>query len=112
MSGVAWVRTAVLSVLALAAGCGRSSSAGDPAGSYDGGPTAGGGTPLKRSLAVVKTGSGIVRSTPPGIDCAAACSAPFDPATNIVLMAVADAAWAFARWGAASSAPPPGHPLP
>jgi hypothetical protein len=59
---------------------------------------------------VVKSGSGIVRSTPPGIDCGAACSAAFDPGTNIILTAVADAGWSFAGWSGACGAPMPSSP--
>jgi hypothetical protein len=43
--------------------------------------------PTQRTLSVTVTGTGTVTSTPPGISCPGACSAPFDDGTNVALTA-------------------------
>jgi hypothetical protein len=52
------------------------------------------------TLTIAKTGagSGRVASSPAGIDCGGACSAPFDEGTAVTLTAAPDAGSAFAGW--------------
>jgi Divergent InlB B-repeat domain len=64
-------------------------------GGVDAGPPPAG----KHVLAVVKSGSGTVRSTLAGIDCGAVCSYAFDQGTSISLLAIADAGWKFEGFG-------------
>jgi hypothetical protein len=47
------------------------------------------------------TGSGVVTSTPPGIDCGPTCTAAFIEGTPVTLTAQADSSATFAGWGGA-----------
>ena len=49
-------------------------------------------------VAVTKVGQGRVTSTPPGIDCGAACSQPFPAGSTVTIEAVAKSKWTFVRW--------------
>jgi probable HAF family extracellular repeat protein len=53
---------------------------------------------IRISLAVRKSGSGTVRSSPAGIDCGQTCSATFDSGTTVALIAQPDAGWRFTGW--------------
>ena len=55
------------------------------------------------ALSVATTGNGRVVSTPAGIDCGAKCSAGFDTATTVTLVAHPDAGWTLGAWGGACS---------
>jgi hypothetical protein len=59
--------------------------------------------PSQFSLAVTRDGrgSGTITSSPAGIDCGTACSAPFDSATVVTLTAVSATGSVFAGWGGA-----------
>ena len=56
-------------------------------------------------LSVTKggSGSGVVTSTPAGINCGATCSASFENGTSVTLTATADAGSTFAGWSGACS---------
>ena len=63
---------------------------------------------MPTTLSVIKSGSGTVVSSPAGIDCGSACSAPFASGTPVSLSAIPDTGYAFAYWsgvcgGAAST---------
>ncbi|MHA2621037.1 MAG: InlB B-repeat-containing protein, partial [bacterium JZ-2024 1] len=51
------------------------------------------------TLTVTKNGNGVVTSTPAGIDCGNTCSAGYDDATSVTLIATEDPGWRFAGWG-------------
>lgn len=93
----------MLAALACAAACGGSSNpASNLGGPSDAGPPPDGGpSPEKRTLAVVRSGSGTVRSNPAGVDCGAVCSEVLDQGAQVSLTAIADAGWAFAGWSGA-----------
>lgn len=61
--------------------------------------------PALETLAIAGTGkgAGTVRSTPAGIDCAAACSAGFKTGSSVVLTATAASGSTFAGWSGACS---------
>ena len=59
------------------------------------------GDPFVLSVAKVGTGSGSVQSSPPGINCGAACSVPFDDGAGVTLTATPVAGSAFAGWSGA-----------
>jgi hypothetical protein len=59
----------------------------------------------KQVLAVVKAGSGTVRSTLPGIDCGVVCASIFDQGASISLIPTADAGWKFDGWGGGCHGP-------
>jgi Divergent InlB B-repeat domain len=86
----------MLAAIALAVGCGGSNAPVTNTAGADAGPSDGGTG--KRALAVIKSGSGTIRSSPSGIDCGVACSATFDPGTSVSLSAIADAGWTFVGW--------------
>jgi hypothetical protein len=52
----------------------------------------------KVTLEVIKTGSGIVKSDPVGIDCGTHCSRAYDFGTNITLTVTPDANNIFIDW--------------
>ena len=52
----------------------------------------------QRTLAIVKTGQGVVSTSPAGIDCGATCSASFDFGATVSLTARATAGFAFVGW--------------
>ena len=60
--------------------------------------------PPNFALTVNTTGTGTVTSVPAGIDCGAACSAPFVSGTRVVLTATAGAGYQFAGWTGCPSA--------
>lgn len=53
------------------------------------------------TITVDPPGGGTVRSSPPGIECKATCSARFDADTKVVLSAIPEAEWSFVQWGGA-----------
>ena len=69
--------------------------------SPDGG--GGGGGSTLHSLSVAVSGGGKVTSTPPGIDCGAACSATFAAGTVVALTAQPDSGWKLGAWTGACS---------
>ncbi len=91
-------------LLALACGCGGTAPQQQQGGS-------GGGGAVVHTLAVALTGSGLVTSSPAGIDCDAggsqgrgvACSASFAQGTTVSLSAAAASGFTFAGWGGACS---------
>lgn len=50
-------------------------------------------------LSVGKTGTGTVKSNPPGINCGADCTEPYDANTQVALTATADPGSVFTGWG-------------
>src|SRR5204862_1597369 len=62
-------------------------------------------TRITFALAVSVAGGqgGKVTSSPPGIDCGAACSASFDSGTPVTLTATPVSGWMFQGWGGACS---------
>jgi len=70
---------------------------GGPGGG-GGGPDGGGGGATSFRLDVSTTGSGTVRSSPPGIDCGGACSARFDQGAKVSLSAAPADDSTFAGW--------------
>ncbi|MHA2641500.1 MAG: InlB B-repeat-containing protein, partial [bacterium JZ-2024 1] len=50
------------------------------------------------TLTVTKNGNGVVTSTPAGIDCGNTCSAGYDIATSVTLIATEDPGWRFDSW--------------
>ncbi len=66
---------------------------------------------LKHSLVVSRMGSGtgIVTSSPPGIDCGADCAESFAPGTEVTLTATPAAGSTFAGWSGACSGSGPCH---
>jgi|GEM_PF-3467746 len=52
----------------------------------------------KYMLGVLKSGTGTVTSSPPGIDCGADCSEAYDAGTVVTLTATADAGSVFSGW--------------
>ncbi|PYN80207.1 MAG: hypothetical protein DMD96_14190 [Candidatus Rokuibacteriota bacterium] len=56
------------------------------------------GTPAQVTLTVTRTGSGIVASTPAGIDCGSACVATYTGGTGVILTAAPASGWVFAGW--------------
>ncbi|MHA2675304.1 MAG: InlB B-repeat-containing protein [bacterium JZ-2024 1] len=50
------------------------------------------------TLTVTKNGNGVVTSTPAGIDCGNTCSAGYDDATSVTLIATEDPGWRFDSW--------------
>lgn len=98
---VAAVCAAVAGVLACGGG-GSGAASIQAGGGSDAGPLAdGGGQPVERTLTVLRSGSGSVRSSPAGVDCGGACSFAFAQGVQISLSAVADAGWTFAGWSGA-----------
>ncbi|GAC1347569.1 MAG: hypothetical protein NVSMB23_27080 [Myxococcales bacterium] len=74
----------------------------DAAATVDAGPGADAGlTQAKRTLWVVRSGAGSVRSTPPGIDCGGTCTADFDRGSTVALTAAPDPGWRFVGWSGA-----------
>jgi uncharacterized delta-60 repeat protein len=59
------------------------------------------GDPFALTVTKGGTGSGSVQSSPPGIDCGASCSAPFDDGVALTLTATPAAGSAFAGWSGA-----------
>lgn len=57
--------------------------------------------PGSLALTVSKTGSGVVRSVPAGIDCGNACQASYPVAASVTLTATPDAGQSFSGWGGA-----------
>jgi hypothetical protein len=57
----------------------------------------------QHQLAVSKTGSGTVTSSPAGINCGADCSESYDENTDVTLTATPAAGWSFTSWGGACS---------
>ncbi len=53
------------------------------------------------TITVVPPGSGTVRSSPPGVECKATCSARLDSDTKVALTAIPEADWSFVQWGEA-----------
>jgi Divergent InlB B-repeat domain len=119
MSRLGSVGIVAIGVFALV-GCGGGGTApsSDLGGLSDGGPPGGGlpdgggggvdaGPPPagKQVLAVVKSGSGTVRSTIGGIECGFICSYAFDQGTSISLLAVPDAGWKFEGFGGGCHGP-------
>jgi Divergent InlB B-repeat domain len=88
MRGRSWF---LLSLLA----CGRVGSGLDDS---DGGAPLPDVDPTRQSLSVSVTGDGLVRSTPPAIECGAACASDFPTATEVVLEAVPDPSTSFLGW--------------
>jgi hypothetical protein len=56
--------------------------------------------PIQHTLSVTVTGAGSVTSTPPGISCPGACSAPFDDGTSVALTATPSGGSTFVWSGA------------
>ena len=74
---------------------------GGPDGGGGGGGPDGGATSFR--LDVSTSGSGTVRSSPPGIDCGGACSARFDQGARVSLSAAPAGDSTFAGWSGACS---------
>jgi len=74
---------------------------GGPDGGGGGGGPDGGATSFR--LDVSTSGSGTVRSSPPGIDCGGACSARFDQGARVSLSAAPADDSTFAGWSGACS---------
>ena len=64
---------------------------------------AGSAQPKSHSLSVVVSGSGTVRSSPPGIDCGTVCSAAFAEGSRVTLTATAASGASFSGWAGACS---------
>jgi Divergent InlB B-repeat domain len=99
---------AALALAVLRCGVGQAPAPADGGGSVrdggsggadggDGGPA---GTP-PNVLAIVRSGSGSVRSVPPGIDCGATCSFLFATGLSVALSATPAPGWKFAGWAGA-----------
>lgn len=125
------MRSAVLVVGVLLAGCGGSGvrstdgsgAVGGPAdagsgavgGPADAGSGAGSGAAdagsgaadagatARAALRLELGGQGWVTSSPAGLDCGQTCSASFDPGTQVTLLAQAAPGWHLDRWGGACS---------
>src|SRR5439155_12277423 len=77
---------------------------GPDGGGGGGGPDGGGGGGVTSfRLDVSTSGSGTVRSSPPGIDCGGACSARFDQGARVSLSAAPADDSTFAGWSGACS---------
>jgi hypothetical protein len=59
--------------------------------------------PAQFPLTVAVTGQGRVKSSPGGIDCTPACSAPYAANSTVTLTATPTPGWSFAGWGGACS---------
>ena len=55
------------------------------------------------TLTVTKSGNGKISSSPSGIDCGSACSAPFNSGASVTLTANPDTGYTFAGWSGACS---------
>jgi hypothetical protein len=58
---------------------------------------------LGYNLTVTKSGSGVVTSSPSGIDCGSACGSAFQPGTQVTLTATPASGATFTGWGGACS---------
>ncbi len=59
--------------------------------------------PTSFPLTVTKVGSGVVRSSPAGVDCGATCQASYVRGTSVTLAATPAAGWSFGGWSGACS---------
>lgn len=59
--------------------------------------------PVQRTLSVTRTGNGVVRSQPVGIDCGTDCNGSFGDGVNVVLSATASSGQRFTGWSGACS---------
>ena len=59
--------------------------------------------PVQRTLTVTRSGSGVVRSQPVGIDCGSDCSGAFGDGASVVLSATPSAGQRFTGWSGACS---------
>lgn len=116
-ANLSWRRPATFSsaIVALSLGVLSACNGGNPGGSAgdmgaDGGDTGNadmtGGPPV--TVTVTRTGSGVVSSSPAGIDCGGAggCSAMFPSGVPIELTAVGQGGTAFAGWSGACAGQP------
>ncbi len=74
------------------------SDGGSPVSSAEWSFTTGTGTPVTYQLAVTKSGSGSVSSSPAGIDCGATCSASFSANAVVQLTAAPATGYSFTSW--------------
>ena len=59
------------------------------------------GSPAKYTLAITKSGTGSLTSSPAGIDCGVTCSAPFNASSVVSLYATAGTDYTFTGWSGA-----------
>ena len=83
-----------LAAAVLALACGGTAS--QPGGTGSGGV-------VKHTLAVGLSGSGVVTSSPAGIDCGATCSASFAQGATVSLSAAEASGFTFAGWSGGCS---------
>ena len=89
-----WTRLAGAAVLAMTlAACGGGGSGGDtpPPGAPPG--------TGQQALTVSKSGAGLIRSQPVGIDCGTTCQASYESNVTVTLTATPDAGQSFSGWG-------------